>query len=170
MSHGLVFLHKISQASTFDQVRLLKKNLIDTHFFLTRAMGEEPYDYVYRADAFDDWTNKLPLRFVDDNDGPNAAWTWSNADLVELFSFESSIEDLRKRGYATAAQAGERAAFVPLLRSFVFSYLVIVCFLSTTGTRIERKKERKKERKEREEKSLFSRPSKNTSTSTRPTD
>lgn len=99
MSHGLGFLRKISQASPFDQVRMLKKNLIDIHLFLTRAMEEEPYDYVYRTDAFGDWINKLPLRFVDDSSGPNAAWTWSNGDIVELFSFQPPKEGLRQWGY-----------------------------------------------------------------------
>lgn len=99
MSHGLSFLRRISQASTFEQVRMLRKNLIDTHFFLTRTLEEEPYDYVYRTNAFDDWVNKLPLRFVDDCDGPNAAWTWSNGDMVELFPFQPSKENPRKRGY-----------------------------------------------------------------------
>lgn len=99
MSHGLGFLRKISQASTFDQVRILKKKLIDKHFFLTEAMGEEPYGYVFRNAAFHDWMNKMPLRFVDDSSGPNAAWTWSNGDIVELFPFEPSKEDLRQWGY-----------------------------------------------------------------------
>lgn len=100
MSHGLNFLRKISQASASDQICLLKKNLIDTTgFFLTCTLEEMPYDYVYSTDAFDDWINQSPLRFIDDNDGPNAAWTWSNGDKVELFPFESSKEDLRKWGY-----------------------------------------------------------------------
>ena len=99
MSHGLGFMHRIGQASTFDQIRMLKKNLIDTHFFLTRALVEDPYDYIYGTDAFNDWINKLPLRFVDDSDGPNAAWTWSNGDKVELFPFQYYKENLRKWGY-----------------------------------------------------------------------
>lgn len=99
MSHGLGFLRRISQASAFDQVCMLRKNLIDTHFFLTRTLEEEPYDYVYRTNAFGDWINKLALRFVGDSDGPNAAWTWSNGGSVELFPFQPSKENLRKWGY-----------------------------------------------------------------------
>ena len=99
MSHGLRFLPKIAQASTFDQIRMLKKNLIDIHMFLTRALGEQPYDYVYVTDAYDDWIDKSPLRFVDDGGGPNAAWTWSTGDIVELFSFQDQKTDLRKWGY-----------------------------------------------------------------------
>ena len=99
MSPGLRFLPKIAQASTFDQIRMLKKNLIDMHMFLTRALGEQPYDYVYVTDAYDDWRGKSPLRFVDDSGGPNAAWAWSNGDIVELFSFQGRKTDLRKWGY-----------------------------------------------------------------------
>ena len=87
MSHGLLFLRRISQASASDQVRMLRKNLIDTHFFLTRTLEEDPCDYVNRTNAFDVWINKSTLQFVDDGAGPNAAWTWSNGDRVELFPF-----------------------------------------------------------------------------------
>lgn len=99
MSHGLCFLRRICQAPAFDQVCMLRNNLIDTHFFLTRTLEEEPYDYVYRTNIFNDWVNKLALRFLNDNDGPNAAWTWSNGDAVELFPFQPSKEKLRKWGY-----------------------------------------------------------------------
>ena len=99
MSHGLDFLRRISQASASDQVSMLRKNLIDTHFFLTRTLEEEPYDYVYRTNAFIDWINKVALRFVDDSEGFNAAWAWSNGGVVELFPFQPSKENPRKWGY-----------------------------------------------------------------------
>ena len=99
MSRGLGFLRRISQASTSDQICMLRKNFIQTHFFLTRALEEEPNDYVDRMNAFDDWIDKLPLRFADDSDGPNAAWTWSNGDIVELFHFQPSKKKFRKWGY-----------------------------------------------------------------------
>ena len=99
MSRGLGFLRRISQASPSDQVTMLRKNLIHTHVFLTLVLEEEPDDYVDRTTAFDDWIDKLPLRFADDSDGPNAAWTWSNGDIVELFHFLPSKKNLRKWGY-----------------------------------------------------------------------
>ncbi|KAL9069540.1 MAG: hypothetical protein Q9161_005458 [Pseudevernia consocians] len=99
MSHGLGFLRSINQASAFDQVCMLKMNLINPRFFLTQTLEEEPYDYVYGTNAFGDWINKLALRFVGESDGPNAAWTWSNGELVELFAFQPSKENLRKWGY-----------------------------------------------------------------------
>ncbi|KAM0794652.1 hypothetical protein BDR22DRAFT_676593 [Usnea florida] len=99
MSHGLVFLLHISRASSDDQVYMLRKNRLDTHFFLTRTLEEQPYDFVYQTDVFTDWINKSPLRFAGDSEGPNAAWTWSNGDVQELFPFESQKEVLRKWGY-----------------------------------------------------------------------
>ena len=76
MSRGLGFLRRISQASTLDKVCMLRANIIDTHFFLPPAQEVEPYGYVHRTSAFDDWINKSPLRFIDDYDGPRAGWTW----------------------------------------------------------------------------------------------
>ena len=99
MSHGLKFLRRISQASDSDQVSMLRKNLDEPYLFLTDALGEDPYDYVYRTHAFDEWMNKSAFRFVDDNNGPHAAWTWSCGDVVELFAFQLWKEDLRKWGY-----------------------------------------------------------------------
>ena len=99
MSHGLVFLLHISRASSDDQVYMLRTNLLDTHFFLTRALEEEPYDYVYGTDVFTNWINKSPLRFASDSEGPNAAWTWSNGDVQELFPFEARKKVPRRWGY-----------------------------------------------------------------------
>ena len=99
MSHGLVFLLQIIRASSDNQVYMLRKNLLDTSFFLTRTLEEEPYDYVYRTDLFNNWINRSPLRFASDNEGPNAAWTWSNGDVQELFPFEPQKKIPRKWGY-----------------------------------------------------------------------
>ena len=99
MSHGLVFLLQISRASSDDQVYMLRKNLLDTHFFLTRTLEEEPYDFVYRTDAYTNWINKSLLQFASDSEGPNAAWTWSNGDVQELFPFEPEKKVPRKWGY-----------------------------------------------------------------------
>ena len=99
MSHGLVFLLHISRASSDDQEYMLWKNLLNTHFFLTRTLEEEPYDYVYRTERFTNWINKSPLRFASDSEGPNAAWTWSNGDVQELFPFQPRKKVLRKCGY-----------------------------------------------------------------------
>ena len=99
MSHGLVFLLQISRASSDDQVCMLRKHLLGTSFFLTRTLEEEPYDFVYVTEVYTDWINKSPLRFASDSEGPNAAWTWSNGDVQELFHFEPRKKVPREWGY-----------------------------------------------------------------------
>jgi hypothetical protein len=75
-----MFLCRLLNSSTPEQ----KANILQYHLgydpqFLTDALQEGPYDYVYYTEVYRDAEAGQELPFEDDGfvDGPNAAWPWS---------------------------------------------------------------------------------------------
>ncbi len=99
MSHGLQFLHHISQAPISEKVGILQASLLEVDFFLTRALEKDPYDYCFQTGNYQSWRRQCEERFQSDQYGPNAAWTWSTGKKVEILYFQREKEDLRRWGY-----------------------------------------------------------------------
>lgn len=79
---------------------MLRKNCTSApRRFLTSTLQEDPEAFTLRTDAYDAWIDREPLKFHDDTNGPNAAWTWSTGDKVDIASFQPEKEDLRKWAY-----------------------------------------------------------------------
>jgi len=94
MSLGLLFLCQLLNASSAAQkASILEDNICCDRAFLTEALEEDPYDWVYQTDMY--------TAAEDDSlvDGPNAAWPWSTSQKVDILYFEEHKQPLRKWVY-----------------------------------------------------------------------
>ncbi len=102
MSLGLLFLCRLLNASSAtQQASLLKQNIYCDRAFLTEALEEDPFDWVYRTDMDTAAEDGQELLFEDDSlvDDPNAAWPWSTNQKVETLYFQERKQPLRKWAY-----------------------------------------------------------------------
>jgi hypothetical protein len=85
----------------YTKALILEDNLLRDEYFLTRALGEDPYDMVYRTDLYEAGKDKQELRFDSDGivHGPNSGWTWSTDNKVSVFYFEEDKHIFREWGY-----------------------------------------------------------------------
>jgi hypothetical protein len=102
MSLGLPFLCRLLNASSAAQkASILKDNIYCDRAFLTEALKEDPYDWVFQTDMYTAAENGQELLFEDDIlvDGPNAAWPWSTNQKVDILYFQKHKQPLRKWAY-----------------------------------------------------------------------
>ena len=102
MSLGLLFLCRLLNASSPAQkASILEHNICCDRAFLTEALEEDPYDWVYQTDIYTAAEDGQELRFEDDSlvDGPNAAWPWSTNQKVDVLYFQEYKQPLRKWAY-----------------------------------------------------------------------
>jgi len=102
MSLGLPFLCRLLNASSVAQkASIIQYNLHCDRYFLTDALDEDEYDWVYPTDMNAAYEAGQELLFEDDGlvDGPNAAWPWSTHQKVCIFYFEEHKWPLRKWAY-----------------------------------------------------------------------
>jgi hypothetical protein len=103
MSCGLLFLCRLLNASSAAQkASILAEKLYCGYKFLTEALEEPPYDWVYQTDMYyDAEVDGRELLFEDDSlvDGPNAAWPWSTNYKVCIMFFEGHKQPLREWAY-----------------------------------------------------------------------
>ena len=86
-------------ASHDDQMRILEENSWASYESLTLVLKEERLygaDPMYRAYVDGAY---YQICSDSDKDAPNAAWTWSTGNRVELHYYQPDKEDLRKWGY-----------------------------------------------------------------------
>jgi hypothetical protein len=91
MSLGLLFLCRLLNTSSAQQrASILKYNIHCDREFLTKALEEDPYHWVYHTDMYAAAENGQELLFEDDSliDGPNAAWPWSTNYNVDILYFQ----------------------------------------------------------------------------------
>ena len=97
---GLDFFRNLILASHDDQMRILLESALNwTWESLTTALKEERLwgtDPLY--ESFEDGAYYGPCS-DSDKDAPNAAWTWSTGNKVELNYFQPDKEELRGWGY-----------------------------------------------------------------------
>jgi len=98
---GLSFFRRVVDSTSKEsQAEILKDHLQDAGVCLSEALGQEPYDYVYDTDANRACEDEEELLFSsDDTKGPNAGWTWSTGNKVEIDYFPSYKRGLRKWDY-----------------------------------------------------------------------
>ena len=96
---GLPFFHTCIQASHEDQMSLLRENPGISFTSLSGALEEEAADW--DDPMYDAWVRKDTLTFHKDDckAGPNAAWTWSTGNKVEVRFNQPDTAGLRKWGY-----------------------------------------------------------------------
>ena len=102
LSCGLLFLYRLLNASsTAQKASILAEKLYCGYGFLTEALDEIPYDWVYLTDMYFAAEAGQALLFEDDSlvDGPNAAWPWSTNHKVSVLYFEGHKQPLRKWAY-----------------------------------------------------------------------
>jgi hypothetical protein len=101
MFQGLEFFWNFVKASSEDKVKIIIDNLYHGRSMLTKALCEEPVDYVFPIDTYAAYEALEDLRFHGDNDihGPNAAWPWSRHYKVEVFYFQTFAASFRRWGY-----------------------------------------------------------------------
>ena len=86
MSYGLQLFRRSLQASSSQQVHMLRKNLFPVYDFLALTLGNPPRHSIY--DQYDAAINQDVLAFIiDAHNKLNASWTWSNANRVEISDF-----------------------------------------------------------------------------------
>jgi hypothetical protein len=104
MSCGLLFLSRLLNASSAaEKALILTENIYCDRGceFLTKALEQDPYDWVYQTDMYYAAKDGRELLFEDDSlvDGPNAAWPWSTDHKVEVLYFEPHKQPLREWAY-----------------------------------------------------------------------
>ncbi|KAG0650785.1 hypothetical protein D0Z07_2215 [Hyphodiscus hymeniophilus] len=99
MSLGLQFLCRLlNVSSAVQKASIFDGNIFCDREFLTEALEEDPYDWVYPTDTYTAAENGDELLFEDDSlvGGPNAAWPWATHQKVYVLYFEEHKEPLRK--------------------------------------------------------------------------
>ena len=99
LSLGLGFFHALVKASHVDQMHILGDNARISYSSLSSALEEEAPEW--DNPMYDAWTDRALQGFYGDNDkdDPNAAWTWSTGNKVEIRYYQSNKVGLRKWGY-----------------------------------------------------------------------
>jgi hypothetical protein len=102
MSLGLLFLCQLLNASSAAQkAAIFEDNICCDRWFLTDALEEDPYDWVYQTDIYTAAEDGQEILFEDDSlvDGPNAAWPWSTNQKVDVLYCQEHKQPLRKWAY-----------------------------------------------------------------------
>ncbi|RFU29827.1 hypothetical protein B7463_g6496, partial [Scytalidium lignicola] len=103
LSLGLAFLRRVLRApSKLERAHLLKGNTGTWGTrFLSSALEQEPYDFMFPTDANEAYDAEEQLLFGSDSDvdSPNAAWPWSSDYKVDVWYFQIWKRGLRKWAY-----------------------------------------------------------------------
>ena len=80
---------------------LIKENAIYATTCLTQGLVEEPSRAVYppSEDDVDAPAEGDELRFISDEEGPNAAWVWAHHNRVVFWYWDSKLEGFREWAY-----------------------------------------------------------------------
>ena len=99
LSLGLHLFQTCIKASHEDQLRILGKNSGVLNPSLSKVLEEDGPEW--DNPMYDAWRNKAFQGFYGDSDrdGPNAAWTWSPGNKVEIRYYQPDKVGLRKWGY-----------------------------------------------------------------------
>lgn len=102
MSLGLPFLCRLLSApSAVQKASILGEDIFCDGGFLTGALQDDPYDWVYQTDMYTAAEDGQELLFEDDSlvDGPNVAWPWSTNQKVDILYFQEHKQPLRRWAY-----------------------------------------------------------------------
>ena len=91
----------LNASSASQKTSILEGNICCHRSFLTEALEEDPYDWVYQTEMYTAAEDGQELLFDDDSlvDGPNAAWPWSTNHKVDVLYFQEHKQPLRKWAY-----------------------------------------------------------------------
>jgi hypothetical protein len=90
ISYGVDLLSQVSRAFTVEDKRaVIEDNLTSDYPDLVEAFQEQPARAIYFSEDIGAPEEGDELRFLGDEEGPNAAWVWSHQNKVSLWYFES---------------------------------------------------------------------------------
>jgi hypothetical protein len=100
ISYGVDLMHQLNRALTVEDKRaVIEENLTSDYPDLLEAFQEQPARAIYFSEDNGAPEEGDELRFISEEEGPNAGWVWSRQNKVAFWYFEYHREGLREWAY-----------------------------------------------------------------------